>query len=95
MVWRLVVTTAGSCLRYRVTGLAAEAAFFAVLSVPPLLFALTGAIGFVSDRFSQAEVEDFQQAVIDFSSRALTEPAVDTDHRAHDRTTCCRARATT
>ncbi len=76
-VWRLVVTTVGSCLRYRVTGLAAEAAFFAVLSIPPLLFALTGAIGFVSDRFSQAEVEDFRQAVIDLSSRALTEPAVD------------------
>ena len=76
-VWRLVVTTVGSCLRYRGTGLAAEAAFFAVLSIPPLLFALTGAIGFVSDRFSQAEVEDFRQAVIDLSSRALTEPAVD------------------
>ena len=27
-VWRLVVTTVASCLRYRVTGLAAEAAFF-------------------------------------------------------------------
>ena len=37
LLWRLVVTTAGSCLRYRVTGLAAEAAFFAVLSVPPLV----------------------------------------------------------
>ncbi|MEZ5095057.1 MAG: hypothetical protein R2731_02370 [Nocardioides sp.] len=34
LLWRLVVTTAGSCLRYRVTGLAAEAAFFAVLSIP-------------------------------------------------------------
>ena len=38
-LWRLVVTTVSSCLRYRVTGLAAEAAFFAVLSVPPLVFA--------------------------------------------------------
>ncbi len=35
LVWRLVVTTVASCLKYRVTGLAAEAAFFAVLSVPP------------------------------------------------------------
>ena len=33
-LWRIVVTTVGSCLRHRVTGLAAEAAFFAVLSVP-------------------------------------------------------------
>ena len=60
LVWRLVVTTVGSCLRYRVTGLAAEAAFFAVLSIPPLVFALAGGIGFVSDQFSQAQVEDFR-----------------------------------
>ena len=75
-LWRLIVSTVGSCLRYRVTGLAAEAAFFAVLSIPPLIFALTGAIGFVSDRFSQSEVADFRQAVIDLSSRALTDKAV-------------------
>ena len=53
LVWRLVVTTVASCLRYRVTGLAAEAAFFAVLSVPPLIFALAGAIGYVSDQFTR------------------------------------------
>ena len=44
-LWRLIVTTTSSCMRYRVTGLAAEAAFFAVLSMPPLVFALAGAIG--------------------------------------------------
>lgn len=75
--WRLVVTTVASCLRYRVTGLAAEAAFFAVLSVPPLIFAMAGAIGFVTDQFSTAQVEDVQQAVIDLSRRALTDSAVD------------------
>lgn len=75
-LWRLVVTTVGSCLRHRVTGLAAEGAFFAVLSVPPLIFALAGAIGFVSDRYSRAQVEDFRQAVVDLSSRALTDKAV-------------------
>ena len=51
-LWRIIVTTVGSCLRHRVTGLAAEAAFFAVLSVPPLIFALAGAVGFVSERFT-------------------------------------------
>jgi membrane protein len=75
-VWRLVVTTVASCLRYRVTGLAAEAAFFAVLSVPPLIFAMTGAIGFVTDQFSAAQVEDVRAAVIDLSQRALTDSAV-------------------
>lgn len=74
--WRLVVTTVGACLRYRVTGLAAEGAFFAVLSVPPLIFALAGSIGFVSDRFPEAQVAEFRQAVIDLSSRALTDNVV-------------------
>ena len=76
-LWRLVVTTVGSCLRYRVTGLAAEAAFFAVLSVPPLVFALAGAIGFVSDRFSAAQVSDVRDAIIELFSQALTQRAVD------------------
>ncbi|HEY0951454.1 YihY/virulence factor BrkB family protein [Nocardioides sp.] len=77
VVWRLVVTTVASCLKYRVTGLAAEAAFFAVVSVPPLIFALAGAIGFVTDQFSAAQVADVQQAVIDLARRALTDGAVD------------------
>src|SRR3954465_1502221 len=75
-LWRLVVTTVSSCLRYRVTGLAAEAAFFAVLSVPPLIFAMAGAIGYVSDRVTPAQVDDARSAVIDLSERALTESAV-------------------
>ena len=76
LLWRLIVTTTGSCIRYRVTGLAAEAAFFAILSVPPLVFALAGAIGYVSEQFSPAEIAEVRLAVIDLSSRALTEDAV-------------------
>jgi membrane protein len=76
VLWRLVVTTFGSCMRYRVTGLAAEAAFFAVLSVPPLVFALAGMIGYVTDQFSATDVEQVRQAVIDLSSRVLTDEAV-------------------
>ena len=77
VLWRLIVATVSSCLRYRVTGLAAEAAFFAVLSVPPLIFAMAGAIGYVSDRFTPAQVADVRSAVIDLSERALTQSAVD------------------
>jgi membrane protein len=75
-VWRLVVTTIGSCMRYRVTGLAAEAAFFAVLSVPPLIFALAGAVGFVSEQFSPADIAEVRSAIIELASRGLTEKAV-------------------
>lgn len=76
LLWRLLGATVSSCMRHRVTGLAAEAAFFAVLSIPPLLFALTGSIGFVSALFDQAAVDDFRAAVIKLSERALTTPAV-------------------
>jgi membrane protein len=76
-LWRIIVTTVGSCLRHRVTGLAAEAAFFAVLSVPPLIFALAGAVGFVSERFTATQVEDVSNAVLEISRSALTDRAVD------------------
>lgn len=76
-LWRVTVTTVGSCLRHRVTGLAAEAAFFAVLSVPPLIFALAGAIGFVSERFTDTQIEDVSNAVLEISRQALTDRAVD------------------
>ena len=77
VVWRLIVTTVGSCMRHRVTGLAAEAAFFAVESVPPLIFAMAGAIGYVTESFTPAQVADVRAAVIELSSRALTDSAVD------------------
>lgn len=77
-LWRITVATVGACMRYRVTGLAAEAAFFAILSVPPLVFAMAGAIGYVSERFSAAQLDDVRQAVLDLSSQALTERAVNT-----------------
>ncbi len=76
--WRLVVTTLASCLRHRVTGLAAEAAFFAVLSVPPLVFALAGAIGYVSTSFTPGQVGEVQEAVVGLFSQFLTDSAVST-----------------
>jgi len=63
-------------MRYRVTGLAAEAAFFAILSMPPLVFALAGTIGYFTEQFSAAQIADIRQAVIDLASRALTDSAV-------------------
>lgn len=76
LMWRLVVTTVGSCLRYRVTGLAAEGAFFAVLSVPPLIFALAGGVGYVTEHFTAAQVEEVRRAVVDLFSAFLTDTAV-------------------
>ena len=75
--WRLIVSTVGTCYRNRVTGLAAEAAFFALLSLPPLIFALAGSIGYVFSRFSDAQLDEIREAVVDLSLRALTEDTVD------------------
>jgi membrane protein len=74
--WRVIAQTFGACLRYRVTGLAAEAAFFALLSLPPLVFGLAGAIGFVAQRFSVTTVAEFRTQVLDLALRLLTPTAV-------------------
>jgi membrane protein len=76
-VWRLVVSTVGTCMRNRVTGLAAEAAFFAVLSLPPLIFGLAGSIGYVFAQFSNDQIDDVRAKVLDLASQALTPDTVD------------------
>lgn len=67
-----------ACLRYRVTGLAAEAAFFTVLSLPPLIFGLAGAIGFVAGAFDVGAVANAQAEVLALGRRVLTEDIVNT-----------------
>jgi membrane protein len=59
-----------------VTGLAAEAAFFALLSLPPLVFGLAGAVGFVAQRFDVTTVAEFRTQVLDLALRLLTPTAV-------------------
>ncbi len=76
-LWRLVVSTTHTCMQNRVTGLAAEAAFFAVLSLPPLIFALAGSIGYVFAQFSETQIDEVRETVINLASQALTAPAVD------------------
>ena len=76
-MWRLVVSTVGTCLRNRVTGLAAEAAFFAVLSLPPLIFALAGSIGYVFAQFSDTQIGEVRTTLISFAGQALTPQTVD------------------
>ena len=60
------------------SGLGAEAAFFAILSLPPLIFGLAGAIGFVAARYEVAVVSGFREQVLDLSERVLTDETVAT-----------------
>ncbi len=77
-LWHLLVSTVSSCLRNRVTGLAAEAAFFALLSMPPLLFGLTGSIGVVVRTFTDQRVGQFKAGLVDMASQVFTAPTVET-----------------
>lgn len=73
----VVARTFRACMRYRVTGLAAEAAFFAILSLPPLVFGLAGTIGFIAERFEVTQVDVLKDRVLELSSQALTPDTVD------------------
>src|SRR4051812_6790478 len=77
VLWRLVVSTVANCLRNRVTGLAAEAAFFALLSLPPLIFGLAGSIGYVVSTFTDQRIGAFRRDVIDLALQAFTPDTVD------------------
>lgn len=72
----VVAKTVSSSFRYRVTGLAAEAAFFAILSLPPLAFGLAGTIGYVAKRFQVAKVDVLRERILDLASQALTPSTV-------------------
>jgi membrane protein len=76
-LWRVVAHTLASCLRYRVTGLAAEAAFFAVLSLPPLIFGLVGSIGFVAQNFEVRTISALREQTLALAGRVLAPDAVD------------------
>jgi membrane protein len=75
-LWRLVRETVSVCFRYRVTGLAAEAGFFALLSLPPLVLGLVGSIGYIEQWFPEVNVASVQDQIIDLTRRFLTEDSV-------------------
>jgi membrane protein len=75
-LWRLTTATVGGCMRYRVTGLAAEAAFFAILSLPPLIFGLAGSIGYIVKRVDPSTIELLRGRTLDYSAKVLTDSAV-------------------
>ncbi|MFW5469723.1 YihY/virulence factor BrkB family protein [Knoellia sp. CPCC 206435] len=75
---RLTVETIRICLRYRVTGLASEAGFFALLSLPPLVLGLFGGVGYVGRWLGQDTVEQVREAVSEYAARFLTEDVIST-----------------
>ncbi|WP_404383056.1 YihY/virulence factor BrkB family protein [Knoellia locipacati] len=74
---RLTVETIRVCLRYRVTGLASEAGFFALLSLPPLVLGLFGGVGYVGRWLGEGTVETVRQSITEYAGRFLTDDVID------------------
>jgi membrane protein len=73
---RLMVETIRVCLRYRVTGLASEAGFFMLLSLPPLLLGLFGGVGYLGKWLGANTVADIISGIQSWASNFLTDQIV-------------------
>ncbi|MEU4209336.1 YihY/virulence factor BrkB family protein [Streptomyces sp. NPDC026206] len=73
MTWLLLKDTVNSCMEYRVTGLAAEAAFFTLLSLPPLLLGLLGLLRYLDDWTDTDTIGSIQQNILTASAAVLSD----------------------
>jgi membrane protein len=73
--WRLIAGTTSICFKYRVTGLASEAAFFALVSLPPLLLGVIGSIGLIANRLPAETLNELRVRILDAASQVL-QPSV-------------------
>ncbi|WP_354639453.1 YihY/virulence factor BrkB family protein [Kitasatospora camelliae] len=76
-LWELIKDTVNTCVEYRVTGLAAEAAFFTLLSIPPLLLCLAGTLGYLDDILGAGTIEKLEQDIVSASGKLLTPDSVE------------------
>ncbi|MPY53476.1 YihY/virulence factor BrkB family protein [Streptomyces acidicola] len=74
--WLLLKDTVNSCIEYRILGLAAEAAFFTLLSVPPLLLSLIGLLGYVDDWTGANTIASLQNNILEASRTVLSDRGV-------------------
>ncbi|MER5948713.1 YihY/virulence factor BrkB family protein [Streptomyces sp. NPDC001904] len=74
--WLLLKDTVNSCMEYRILGLAAEAAFFTLLSVPPLLLSLVGLLAYVDAWTGANTIEGVRDNILEASRTVLTDQGV-------------------
>lgn len=74
--WLLLKDTVNSCIEYRILGLAAEAAFFTLLSVPPLLLSMIGLLGYVDDWTGANTIASLQNNLLEASRTVLSDRGV-------------------
>ncbi|WP_372495767.1 YihY/virulence factor BrkB family protein [Kitasatospora humi] len=75
-VWALIKDTTNTCVEYRVTGLAAEAAFFTLLSIPPLLLCLAGTLGYLDDLLGAGTIQKLQQDILSAAGTVLSQSSI-------------------
>ncbi|GAA1272164.1 YihY/virulence factor BrkB family protein [Kitasatospora nipponensis] len=63
-------------MEYRVTGLAAEAAFFTLLSIPPLLLCLAGTLGYLDDLLGAGTIQKLQQDILSAAGTVLSPSSI-------------------
>ncbi|WP_030762729.1 YihY/virulence factor BrkB family protein [Streptomyces griseus] len=76
MVWLLLKDTVNSCIEYRVLGLAAEAAFFTLLSLPPLLLGLIAVLGYADDWTNTDTVASIEENILRAAGTILSDRGV-------------------
>ncbi len=62
----------------RILGLSAEAAFWQVLSVPPLLIGQLGSLGYLGDWIGADRVQQIEDRLVDLAAEGLTPSVVET-----------------
>ncbi|MCX2968676.1 MULTISPECIES: YihY/virulence factor BrkB family protein [Streptomyces] len=76
LAWLLLKDTVNSCMEYRVVGLAAEAAFFTLLSLPPLLLGLIGLLGYLDAWIGTDTIDSVRANILDATATVLSERGV-------------------
>ncbi len=76
-LWMLTKSTVSLCLKHRVTGLASEAGFFALLSLPPIILGLVSGIGFLGQGLNPATVARMQRELATVASRVFNQDVID------------------
>nr|WP_206323190.1 YihY/virulence factor BrkB family protein [Streptomyces sp. HNM0575] len=76
MAWLLLKDTVNSCMEYRVLGLAAEAAFFTLISIPPLLLGLIGLLGYLDAWIGTDTIASIRQNFLNAATAVLSDRGV-------------------
>ncbi len=74
--WALARESVGICLRYRVTGLASEAGFFALLSLPPLILGLIAGVGYVGAAVGSDAVADVRGQIQRYAEQIFASESI-------------------